>query len=100
MGGNDGSLVYNHGSMLSGAGVIRASVQRLQQQLADVEASFRPIEQTWTGEALNAYLERRKKWRDAATEIHRILGDVGDALEKSSHNMHATDKKAATFFMR
>lgn len=96
----DETLVYNHGSIHDGAGAIGAAIGRLTQQLADVEAGFRPIEQTWTGEALNAYLIRREQWRGAANQIKEILGKVQHALVESSNNMHATDKKAATFFQR
>ncbi|HEY1177313.1 MAG TPA: WXG100 family type VII secretion target [Phytomonospora sp.] len=96
----DNTLVYNHGVMADGASAIGTAIGKLNQQLADVEAGFKPIEETWQGEALTAYLQRRQQWRDAANSIRDILGRVQTALTQSSEAMSGTDKRAATYFQR
>ena len=96
----DQPLVYNHGVMHDGAGAIQTAIGKLEQQLADVEAGFKPIEETWTGDALNAYLIRRQEWRDAAHAIKDVLGRVQQALIQSSENMSGADTKAASYFQR
>lgn len=96
----DNPLVYNHGVMHDGAGSIATSIGKLEQQLADVEAGFKPIEETWRGDALSSYLVRRQEWRDAAHSIKDILGRVQQALIQSSENMSGADKKAASYFQR
>jgi 6 kDa early secretory antigenic target len=95
---NDGVLLVNFGSLQNAGGHINAAVNKLEADLADLDAAAQPLLTTWSGEAQAAYHQRQKIWTDAARDLKTILHSIKNAVEESAVNYQATEKRATDRF--
>jgi early secretory antigenic target protein ESAT-6 len=91
-------LRVDFAAMQAASADIRTALGVLREQLAQVESDAAPLMSTWEGEARDAYLVRQGRWRRAADDLATILGDIGRALDESTADYAATERRNAGMF--
>ena len=87
---------------------IEASVRReihsasttLNAALQELKSNVSPLQELWTREAANAYGVEQIKWHQAATALHEILVDLGNAVRVGADDVAAADHRAAGVWAR
>ena len=91
-------LRVDFGALQAASADIRTALGVLHEQLAEVESDAAPLVSTWEGEARDAYLVRQVRWRRAAEDLAAILRDIGRALDESTADYAATERRNAGMF--
>ncbi|GAA2492147.1 WXG100 family type VII secretion target [Winogradskya humida] len=94
----DGLLKVNFGTLAQAGADIQKAVSEMEQKLADLDASARPLVATWDGAAQQAYAERQKKWTSASTDLKNILHNVKVAVDQAAQDYTTTENNATKRF--
>jgi 6 kDa early secretory antigenic target len=94
----DGMLRVDFGAMRQGSADIQKALNTLQAQLDQLEQDAAPLVSTWAGDAREAYEERQAKWRTASRDLHQILHNIKKAIDHSTDDYIATERRAASRF--
>jgi early secretory antigenic target protein ESAT-6 len=95
---NNGVLAVNFMAMEQAKIDIQSAVTRLNADLQQLDADAAKLKGSWVGDAEQTYAAQRKRWVDAATSLAEILQGIQKALDHSTTEYLATEKKAAGLF--
>jgi WXG100 family type VII secretion target len=95
---NDELLVVNFAALETASSDIAHALGELEGQLDQLERDAAPLVALWSGEARAAYDERQAKWRSAATDLARMLGEIKSAVDASADDYLATEQTNARLF--
>ena len=96
---NDGLLRVNFSALNDAAVAIKAAVQQLDVQLAQLQADAKPLVDTWEGKAQKAYYDRQTTWDNAAAGLKTTLSDIQGAVVKSEQEYAQTEGNAEKRFL-
>lgn len=91
-------LVVNFAAMQQAGTDIQSAINKLNGDLDQLESDAKPLVDTWSGEAQQAYFQRQKVWTDAATELSQMLRDIQRALVDSTADYDGTEKSNTQLF--
>ncbi len=92
------ALVVNFWALQNASGHIEAALSTLHSQLDQLESDAAPLVATWSGEAREAYDARQAKWRQAASDLARILRSIKNAVDESAADYQNTERRNANMF--
>ncbi|WIM68139.1 WXG100 family type VII secretion target [Corynebacterium breve] len=88
-------IQYGFGKLNGLADDINASSTNVGTELNELKDLLRPIAETWTGDAAEAYQAHQDKWDSAATELNNILNTIGNAVRDGASRMQTINSNAA-----
>jgi early secretory antigenic target protein ESAT-6 len=91
-------MIVNFAALQQAGGHIATAISTLRSELAELEHNAAPLVQTWEGEAKHAYEQRQTSWRQAATDLAAMLGQIKRALDESAAEYAATERRNANLF--
>jgi early secretory antigenic target protein ESAT-6 len=95
---NDELLVVNFAALDAASSDISHALGELESQLDQLERDAAPLVGQWAGDARLAYDERQAKWRTAANDLSRMLGDIKVAVDASAEDYASTERTNAQLF--
>jgi len=95
---NDGTLLVNFAALEEAGQQIQNAVNKLDQELGDLDSAASPLVATWSGEAKEAYYRRQKTWTDSANDLKTILQSIRHAVDEAKGHYHDTEKRATNRF--
>jgi len=91
-------LVVKFAELQNAAAHIDTALNKIQNDLAELERSAAPLVADWSGEAREAYLVRQQRWQTAATELSAILRDIKGAVQQSAAEYQNAERKNTSRF--
>jgi WXG100 family type VII secretion target len=79
-------------------GDVVATAARIAGRLDDLRRAVVPLAATWEGQAAQGYRARQRQWDAAATDLVRVLGDVGRALGEAEAGYRAAEAANANLW--
>lgn len=95
---NDDLLVVNFAALEAASSDIAQALGELDTQLDQLEHDAAPLVAQWSGEARAAYDVRQGKWRSAAADLARMLGEIKVAVDESAADYLAAEHANARLF--
>jgi WXG100 family type VII secretion target len=89
-----GDIQVNFGALLQGQAGIAQTYSRLTSTLEQLEQDLNPMIRTWTGAAQESYLQAKKQWDEAATNLATVLNSIGKAVGDAHQNYTAAENAA------
>jgi 6 kDa early secretory antigenic target len=94
----DGMLVVKFAELQNASTHIQAALNKIENDLGELERSAAPLVNSWVGEAREAYEARQNQWRDGARQLSEILRNIKVAVDDSvADYIQAEQKNAAGF---
>ena len=87
------------GALASGQTDIKATVGRIETQLADLKKFLTPMVSTWTGQAAENYQLTQRKWDNSAKDLVEVLNRIGIELGKANSTYQEREKANAARWM-
>jgi WXG100 family type VII secretion target len=81
-------------SLQNGAQGIHGSCAALRTTLDQLDQDLRPMIDTWSGSAQQAYLTCKAQWDGAALELAQLLDGIGRAVQQAHDNYRAAEDRA------
>jgi early secretory antigenic target protein ESAT-6 len=88
---DDESVRVSYGSLAEGSAGIRAAYAALEAELQNLEQQLRPMLDSWSGEAREAYFVQQRKWEEASHSMAEILNHMGRAVEQAHDNYQTAE---------
>ncbi len=85
-----GNIQVDFGALQAGHAGVQNSFTRLQATLDELEANLRPMVDSWSGTAQEAYVACKQQWEDAARSLAAVLQTVSQAVATAHDNYSAT----------
>ncbi len=95
---HDGTLVINFGALQQAGADIQKALNTMDSQLRQLEQDAAPLVATWEGEAQQAYAQRQAKWQAASENLKAMLRDIKLAMDESSAEYLATERRNTQLF--
>ncbi|MGP3972429.1 WXG100 family type VII secretion target [Streptomyces sp. 8N114] len=92
------SLKVNYSHLDEIAQQINIRKKLVEQQMRDLWAEVKKVDQAWDGEAREMFNAIEKQWQARANDISTQLAAVEKVIRHGSPQYQATDKKAASLF--
>ncbi len=83
----------NFGGLQTAAADIGSGAGKLEQRLADMDASLRPLKADWSGEAASSYEAAKAKWTAAITDMKALLAEIGTAVSSSGEDYQSSEQR-------
>lgn len=96
-GGNSDYIRVNHASLDQAASDLESAVKNTIRIIDDLANKLKPLEQ-WEGSAKESYLNAKKVWDAAITDLAGIATQTQQAVLDANTNYQDVDKKAAGYF--
>ncbi len=93
-----GEIRINHGALEQAAADMRATVNRIDARLHDLERELAPLRSDWTGSAKEAYQVSKTQWDRAINEMKLLLQDTHHTVSTSNDEYRAADRRGAAKF--
>jgi WXG100 family type VII secretion target len=77
-------------SLQAGQAGIQKTYTALQATLDQLETDLKPMIETWTGAAQEAYLVNKQQWDQGAAALAQVLQNVARAVGDAHENYQAT----------
>lgn len=90
--------VVTFGALVNAESDIRATVGRVNQQLADLKTYLAPIVSTWEGAASADYRANQDQLDLASTELNSVLDRIGEAVGQALVNYQQTESTNASMW--
>jgi 6 kDa early secretory antigenic target len=74
---------------------VAGTATRISGRLDELRRAVRPLAATWDGQAAQEYQARQRQWDAAATDLTRVLADVGRALGQAHDGYRAVENANA-----
>ena len=74
---------------------VAGTAARISGRLDDLRRAVTPLAATWQGHAADEYRSRQRQWDTAATDLTRVLGEIGRALGEAESAYRATESANA-----
>jgi len=85
-----GNIQIDFGALQAGHAGVQNSFTRLQATLDELEAGLRPMVDSWSGAAQEAYVACKQQWEEAAQSLAAVLQSVSQAVAAAHDNYSAT----------
>lgn len=95
---SDGMLVVQFGALQQASADIQKALNKLEQQLGQLEQDAAPLVASWDGEAKQAYEQRQAKWRNASQDLQSMLRDIKTAVDESVSEYMVTERHNTSLF--
>jgi early secretory antigenic target protein ESAT-6 len=80
----------NFEALQTGQAGIQKTYTSLQATLDQLETDLKPMIETWTGAAQEAYLTNKQQWDQGAASLAQVLQNVGRAVGDAHENYQTT----------
>jgi early secretory antigenic target protein ESAT-6 len=87
---NPGEIHVNFGALEAGQAGINKTYGSLQATLDQLESDLKPMIETWSGDAQQAYLVNKQQWDQGAAALAQVLNNIGRAVGDANENYQAT----------
>ena len=91
-------ILYNYGQIEQAVADMGAGVSSLNGKLEDMDSQLRQLQDSWDGQAKQAYEVSKAKWTDGMNGIVEILQGVSAAVSEARQAAEATDSRNAASF--
>jgi WXG100 family type VII secretion target len=88
------------GALVAAQADVAGTAARIFGRLDDLHRAVAPLAATWQGQAAEAYQARQRQWDTAATDLARVLTDIGRALGDAEAGYRATENANASLWRR
>lgn len=91
-------LRVNHGALDHAAEQMKATVDRIDNRLNQLEGELAPLASQWSGHQRNAYYEAKHQWDWAIQEMKHLLDRSHATVYDSNDQYRAVDLRGAGRF--
>jgi WXG100 family type VII secretion target len=77
---------------------LRLAYRGVEDETNDLEKAIENKTQDWTGEAREAYWQKKAEWEAAIRELNSILERMGAGVKDIHENFTSTERSNATMF--
>jgi 6 kDa early secretory antigenic target len=95
---NDGVLLVNWAKLDTASQQIQSAVNKLDNDLAELDSLGKKLNGTWSGTAQAAYDQRQVTWTNSANDLKQILQSIKNAVDQASVNYKDTETRATNRF--
>ena len=91
-------IVIDHAALDMASSDLSQDGNYLQQALDKLDAEVQTLSANWEGEAQAAYLQAKRKWSDAMTNIRATLAQISTAVQNTNERFAEIDKQGAAMY--
>jgi WXG100 family type VII secretion target len=84
-------ILVTFGELESARSSIQTTWANINREMEDLKRYLRPMVETWTGDASNAYQAHQAKWDRSVADLNQVLNQIGIALGTSNENYQASE---------
>ena len=93
-----GEIKVTFGALEAARTDVASTATRMSTRLDDLRNAVTPLAARWEGHAADEYQTRQRQWDTAATDLTRVLADIGRALGDAETGYRATENANAALW--
>ena len=93
-----GEIKVTFGALEAARTDVASTAARIAGRLDDLRRAVTPLAAAWDGRAADEYRTRQRQWDAAATDLTRVLADIGRALGDAETGYRATENANAALW--
>lgn len=86
------SILVTFADISQGSADCNHVASTIQADLDDLKKFLGPITASWTGSAAVSYQALQARWNTAASDLHRVLVDISQALTTAHNNYSEVER--------
>ncbi|EIE97452.1 WXG100 family type VII secretion target [Saccharomonospora glauca] len=91
-------IVVDYATIHTAAEDCQRTGSELEALFEDLKARLAPLTDSWTGEAMEAWMQCQNEWNQSLEEMKQVLAQIATALPQIADGYQATDKSIQGMF--
>ncbi len=91
-------IVVDYATIHTAAEDCQRTGGELEALFEDLKARLAPLTDSWTGEAMEAWMQCQNEWNQSLDEMKQVLAQIATALPQIADGYQATDKSIQGMF--